>query len=77
MIETEVKNVKQGMTEMDRRIKEDMEEIKRVLKEHVEVQRIQFENLEKRFASKWVEKAFLSLALGLALAVLGMVLGKL
>jgi ElaB/YqjD/DUF883 family membrane-anchored ribosome-binding protein len=77
VIENEVKNVKEKMSDMDKRMRTDMQEIKDLLHEHTKWEAEKYETLESKFADKWVEKAAISLAIGFVLAILGLLLGKL
>ena len=50
-------------------IHEDVKEIKAALAEHVKWEEEKYNSFEKRFANKWVEKAFIAILLIIITAV--------
>ena len=58
-------------------IKEDIIEIKNLLTEHVLWENEKYDEMDKKFSAKWVEKVVIGLIVGGALAGIGILLNHL
>ena len=58
-------------------IKEDIIEIKNLLTEHVVWENEKYDEMDKKFSAKWVEKVVIGLIVGGALAGIGVLLNHL
>lgn len=77
VIETEVKNTNLRISEMDDRVKANIDEIKKLISEHVDWQKKEHALLEGKFANKWVEKVAVGSLLSVVGTLVAILLGKL
>ena len=54
-------------------IKEDVSEIKEMLTDHVHRETKRFDDMDKKFAAKWVQPAFVSLLIGIVITVISLI----
>ena len=55
----------------------DVSEIKNLLKDHIKWEGSKYNEMSERFSGKWVEKAIIGLASGVALLLIGVLVSSL
>ena len=70
IIETDIKYIKKEIGDMKSNSKDNLNEIKVILQQHVNWETEKYDELDKKFAAKWVELGIISVATAVVAGVI-------
>ena len=75
-LETNLSNLKEDIDEIKTAVndKSGLKELRDMLKEHVDWEYAKYDEMDRKFANKWVEKLIIAIILGGAVAVVGLII---